>query len=97
MHAYLITAKPNRRQRILRAARIGTVAALIAVGMGLLALIVFLLRTLRLITNLAATWAAKGEYAASAKVGIPPMGATIGCAMADAFTDEFNRAYAETA
>jgi hypothetical protein len=97
MHAYLITAKPNRHQKVLRAARVSTVAALIGTGMVLLALIVFLLRVARLITNLAATWAAKGEYAASAKVGIPPLGATLGYAMADAFTEEFTRVYAEAA
>lgn len=97
MHAYVITAKPNRRQKAIRATRVFSVAALIGTGMATLALIVFLLRVARLLINLAATAAARGEYAASAKVGIPPLGATLGCAMADAFNEEFTRVYAEAA
>lgn len=97
MHAYLITAKPNRRQRLLRTARHLTIRTLITVGLLTLAAIVFLLRVLRLTVNLLATIAAETEYAASAKAGTPPLGATFGATVAGAFADEFQRVYAEAA
>jgi hypothetical protein len=93
MRAYLITAKPNRRQQALRAARHLTARTLITAGLLTLALIVFLLRVLRLTINLLATVAAETEYAASERAGTPPLGATLGATVAAAFTDEFARVY----
>lgn len=97
MHAYTITAKPNRRQIILRATAHYTARTFITLGLLTLALIVLLLRIARLLINLGATSAAKAEYAASAAAGTPPIGATLGATLADAFVDEFHRVYAETA
>ena len=93
MHAYVITAKPNRRQRILRQARHLAVRTLITIGLLLLAAAVFAARTARVLTDLAATALAEAEYAASAAAGTPPIGATIGHRLAEAFTEEFNDAY----
>jgi hypothetical protein len=93
MHSYTITAKPNRRQRIMRTVRHFAVRLLITIGLLLLAVAVVVLRCARVLINLAAAAAARAEYAASERAGTPPIGATIGCRLAEAFTDEFNDAY----
>lgn len=96
MHAYVLTAKPNRRQQVMRALRHFAVRLLITTGLLLLAAAVVVLRVARVFVNLAATALARAEYAASERAGTSPIGATIGCRLAEAFTEEFNRVY-ETA
>lgn len=93
MHAYVLTAKPNRRQQALRALRHFAVRLLITTALLLLAAAVVVARIARVFVNLAATALARAEYAASERAGTPPIGATIGCRLAEAFTEEFNDAY----
>jgi hypothetical protein len=97
VHAYLITAMPTWRQRALRATGHYTARTLITAAMLLLGLVVFALRTCRALTNLAATVAARAEFAAADWAGTPPIGSVIGVGLADAFTDEFHRTYDQAA
>lgn len=97
MHAYLITAMPTWRQRALRATGHYTARALITLALLTLGLVVFALRTCRALINLAATIAARAEFAAADWAGTPPIGACIGAGIADAFADEFHRTYDQAA
>lgn len=93
MHAYMIVAQPSRRQKFLRAARHFAVRLCITIGLLLLAATVVILRSARVFINIAATLAARAEYAASELAGTPPIGATVGARLAAEFTDEFRRTY----
>jgi predicted nicotinamide N-methyase len=93
VHTYLVTAKPNWRQRMLRRAGHYTARTLITAAMLLLGLVVFTLRACRALTSLAATVAARAEYAAADWAGTIPVGAVLGHGIAEAFTEEFNDAY----
>ena len=94
MHAYLITAKPTRRQQALRWLGRWVPRALVWLGLGLLGVAVFVLRTARALINLAATFAARVEFEAARRAGTPPVGQTIGVGIADAFATEFHRGWA---
>ncbi len=93
MHAYVITAEPTWRQRMLRLAGRITTRTLITAAMLLLGLIVLGLRASRALLNLTATVAARAEFAAADWAGTLPFGAVIGHSVAEAFTEEFNDAY----
>ena len=93
MHTYLVTAKPNWRQRMLRRAGRITARALITTVMMLLGLVVLALRASRALLNLTATVAARAEFAAADWAGTLPFGAVIGHGVAEAFTEEFRDAY----
>lgn len=92
MHSYVITAKPNRWQRAFRALRRWVPRLLVGLGLSLLGVAVFVLRSARAVINLAAYIAARVEYAASARAGRQPFGQSLGVGVAEAFTAEFNRA-----
>jgi hypothetical protein len=94
VHAYLITAKPSRRQQALRWLGRWIPRALVWSGLLLLGLAVFGLRAARALIGLAATFAARIEFEAATRAGKPPVGQTIGVGVADAFTAEFNRGWA---
>jgi hypothetical protein len=94
---YLITAKPNRLHRMVAAARRLTVATAVAVGLALLAAVVFGLRTLRVFANLAAEAAARAEFAAAHAAHVPPLGATLGATVTAAFVEEFHARYTQPA
>lgn len=93
MHAYLITAEPNRWQRCVRAVGRWTPRLLIGAGLLLLGVAVFALRSARALINLAAYIAARAEYAASARAGRQPFGQSLGVGVADAFRAEFHRGW----
>lgn len=95
MHAYTITAKPNRRQLFLRSARRWTIRLSVAAALTALGLVVLVLRSARVIANLAATYAARLELYVSHRAGTPPLGQTAGVRLAEAFTAEFHRGYAQ--
>lgn len=93
MHAYVIVATPTRRQQFLRAARRIAVGVCILIGLLLLAVTVIVLRSARVFINIAATLAARAEYAASERAGTVPIGSTVGARLAYEFTEEFRRTY----
>lgn len=95
MHAYLITAQPNRWQRTLRAVCRWVPRLLIGAGLMLLGVAVFVLRSARALLNLAAYVAARIEFAAAERAGRTPVGQTLGVGVAAAFTAEFHRARAD--
>ena len=95
MHPFVVTAAPGRRQRLLRAVRQWAPRVLVAVGLTLLGVAVFVLRSARAVINLAAYIAARAEFAASRKAGRQPFGQSLGVGVADAFAAEFHTARAE--
>jgi hypothetical protein len=94
VHAYLITAKPSRRQQALRWLGRWTPRLLVMLGLLLLGLAVFALRAARALIGLAAVAAARVEFEAAARAGRVPVGQTLGVGVADAFTTEFRRGWA---
>lgn len=97
VHAFVITAKPTRWQRCVRAAAHWVPRLLIGAGMVLLGIVVFAIRTVRAIANLVAHHAARLEYALAARTGRQPVGQTIGVGVTAAFVAEFHRARTEAA
>lgn len=93
MHAYVITAKPGRWQRFVRAARTCTVRLLVGVGLAVLGLLVLAVRILRPLVNLLATLAVRVEVEISLRTGLPAVGATLGAGLTAAFTREFRTAW----
>lgn len=93
MHAHLITAKPGRWQRFVRAARTCTVRTLIGAGLAALGLLVLAVRILRPLIDLLATLAVQVELEVSRRTGLPAVGATIGAALTTAFVREFRNAW----
>lgn len=89
MHAYLITARPTRWQRACRLVRVCT--ARFAAGLALLVvgLLVLVIRSLRPIINLLATWAVRTELEISIRTGLPSIGASLGAHITEAFMHEF--------
>jgi hypothetical protein len=94
MHPYLITAKPSRFQRAVRAARRAAVTGTVLAAHLALGAVVLILRTARVIVTIAATIAAWLEMYLAERTGKPPLGQSAGMGIAAAFTDEFNRATA---
>jgi len=92
----MITAMPNRRQKLYRTLRHVAVRTLIAAGLLALASAVLLTRSARVLVNLAATGLAKAEFKASEMAGTPPLGAVAGLRLAEAFWDEFRDAHTTT-
>lgn len=92
MHAYLITAKPTRWQQCVRTISHWVPRLLVGLGMVLLGIAVFAIRSVRAIANLVGHHAARLEFALAARTGRQPLGQTIGVGVAAAFTAEFHRA-----
>ncbi|MBP2581902.1 hypothetical protein J3A78_002380 [Streptomyces sp. PvR006] len=97
MHAYLITEKPGRIRRSLRAA--GTVAArsIGLLAMALLGLLVLAVRISRPVINYLAVRAVWLEAWASKVTGLPQVGATVGEGLTEEFVREFHRNFHHTA
>ena len=95
MHAYVITAKPNRWQRMVRAIARRVPRLLVGTGMVLLGVLVFAVRTVRALANLIAYVAARFEFWAAEHAGWQPVGQAIGVGVTDAFVTEFHRGWVE--
>ena len=92
MHACVITAKPNRWQRCVRAVARQVPRLLVGLGLVLMGLVVFAIRTVRAIANLVAHHAARLEFTLAARTGRQPVGQTIGVGVTAAFIAEFHNA-----
>lgn len=92
MHAYLITAKPSRWQRMVRAVRTCTLRLVIGAGLAALGLIVLAIRCLRPVVEVLATWAVRIELEISIRTGLPSVGASLGAHLTEAFMREFRAA-----
>lgn len=91
VHAYLITEKPGRARRVLRAA--GSIAArtLGFLAMALLGLLVLAVRITRPVINYLAVRAVWLEAWASKVTGLPQVGASVGEGLTEEFVREFRR------
>lgn len=96
MHAYVITAKPGRAARAARRIRVCTVRVLAVTGMTLLGLLVLACRLPRPIVNLIASGAVHLELWVAVRMGLPPLGALSGGALAREFSREFRTAWKGT-
>jgi len=94
---FLITAKPTRWQRLLRATRSVAVAGTVLTAHVALGVFVLVLRIARVIVTIAATIAAWLEMYLADRTGKPPLGQTAGMGIAAAFTSEFRTARAHYA
>ena len=97
MTPYLITAQPNRRQKLYRAARHVAIRSLITAGMLLLGAATLLARLDRVRAHALASALAKAELVAAERAGTLPFGQVAGAATAAAFAEEFRTAYATDA
>lgn len=95
MHTYLITATPTRWQRTVRAVRRWVPRLLVGLGLSLLGVAVFSLRSARAVINLAAYIAARAEFAAAHRAGRQPFGQSLGVGVADAFAAEFHTGWTD--
>lgn len=93
MHAYLITAKPGRLVRACTWLWTWTVRLLAFVVMVALGAAVFAVRCLRPVINYAATAAVHIEAWASARSGLPPVGAAVGAGLTAEFMREFRNGW----
>ncbi|MFD5508999.1 hypothetical protein ACFWIB_14650 [Streptomyces sp. NPDC127051] len=96
MHAYLITAQPSRWRRAGRWVRVCTTRLLIGAALLLLGLLVLVIRSLRPIVNVLATWAVRAELEISIRTGLPSVGASLGAHLTDAFISEFHKGWDRT-
>jgi len=93
MHAYLITAQPSRWRRAGRWVRVCTTRLLIGAALLLLGLLVLVIRCIRPIVNVLATWAVRTELEISIRTGLPSVGASLGAHLTDAFISEFHKGW----
>lgn len=93
MHAYLITAQPSRWRRAGRWVRVCMTRLLVGAALLLLGLLVLVIRCLRPIVNVLATWAVRTELEISIRTGLPSIGASLGAHLTDAFVNEFHNAW----
>lgn len=93
MHAYLITAQPSRWRRAGRWVRVCVTRLAIGVVLLLLGLLVLVIRSLRPIINVLATWAVRTELEISIRTGLPSIGATLGAHLTEAFVSEFHKGW----
>ncbi|MEV6580241.1 hypothetical protein AB0M92_18985 [Streptomyces sp. NPDC051582] len=96
MHAYLITAQPSRWRRAGRWVRVCMARLLVGAALLLLGLLVLVIRCLRPIINILATWAVRTELEISIRTGLPSVGATLGAHLTDAFIAEFHKGWNRT-
>ena len=92
MHAYLITEKPGRARRALRAARSCAVRSIAVLAMGLLGVLVLVIRCARPVVNYCAVRAVWLEAWASKVTGLPQVGAAVGEGLTEEFVREFRKA-----
>lgn len=93
MHAYLITAQPSRWRQACRSVRVCTTRLLIAAALLLLGLLVLVIRSLRPIVNVLATWAVRTELEISIRTGLPSIGASLGAHLTEEFVREFHKGW----
>lgn len=93
MYAYLITAQPSRWRRAGRWVRVCTTRLLIGATLLLLGLLVLVIRSLRPIVNVLATWAVRTELEISIRTGLPSIGATLGAHLTEEFVREFHKGW----
>lgn len=93
MHAYLITAQPSRWRRAGHWVRVCVTRLLIGVVLLLLGLLVLVIRSLRPIVNVLATWAVRTELEISIRTGLPSIGATLGAHLTSEFVREFHKGW----
>lgn len=93
MHAYLITAQPSRWHRAGRWVRVCTTRLLIGATLLLLGLLVLVIRSLRPVVNILATWAVRTELEISIRTGLPSIGATLGAHLTEEFVREFHKGW----
>lgn len=96
MHAYLITAQPSRWRRAGIWVRVCVTRLSIGVVLLLLGLLVLVIRSLRPVINVLATWAVRTELEISIRTGLPSIGATLGAHLTDAFVREFHKGWDRT-
>lgn len=96
MHAYLITAQPSRWRRAGRWVRVCMTRLLIGAALLLLGLLVLVIRSLRPIVNVLATWAVRTELEISIRTGLPSIGASLGAHLTEAFVREFHKGWDRT-
>ncbi|MEU8525276.1 hypothetical protein AB0C77_06685 [Streptomyces sp. NPDC048629] len=89
MHAYLITEKPGRIRRALRASWTCATRILAVVVMALLGALVLAVRCTRPVVNYCAVRAVWLEAWASKVTGLPQVGAAVGEGLTDEFVREF--------
>ncbi|NUL14498.1 hypothetical protein [Streptomyces lunaelactis] len=93
MHSYLITAKPGWIARACTWLRTWTVRLLALLVMVLLGAAVFTIRCARPVINYLATAAVHIEAWASARSGLPPVGAAVGAGLTAEFVREFRNGW----
>lgn len=93
MHAYLITAKPGRIRRTLAWLQVWAVRLLALAAMVLLGTAVFAVRCARPVINYLARGAVDLEAWASARTGLPPVGAAVGASLTAEFMNEFRNGW----
>lgn len=96
MHAYLITAQPSRWRRAGHWVRMCMTRLLVGAALLLLGLLVLVIRCIRPIVNVLATWAVRTELEISIRTGLPSVGATLGAHLTDAFIAEFHKGWNRT-
>lgn len=96
MHAYLITAKPSRWRRAARWIRACMTRLLIGAALLLLGLLVLVIRSLRPVVNVLATWAVRTELEISIRTGLPSIGASLGAHITEEFVREFHKGWDRT-
>ncbi|WP_327307976.1 hypothetical protein OG730_34890 [Streptomyces sp. NBC_01298] len=96
MHAYLITAQPSRWRRAGRWVRVCVTRLLVGAALLLLGLLVLVIRSLRPIVNMLATWAVRTELEISIRTGLPSIGASLGAHITEEFVREFHKGWDRT-